>query len=745
METSSAGTHGNDNVGDQRSYPPEGEAIAFEGLTKQTSLPSESPKGVEPGEASDGLQIATELSSPHRRLRISALPLPLIFLGILTGVTGVGAGAFWRLLSLPPLPTCKTIDATVEESDRLYCAEQAIRAGEPGALLAGLRLVKTWPTDSPLFTRAQGLAAEWSDALLTVARISAEKDKLEEAITLAKTIPVNVPIYDEARQAIATWETLKNRAKTTEEKAIQALKRQQWYAAERQIALLADIGGGKNVQRSLQLKQRLKNERLAYLKLQPVRHFIKAGRFADMETVNRMVQRAQQIPPDSYVRALANREVDRIVAGVNKIVSQRLANQDFAGAVAIASAFPKTVAAPTLVRDILAYQQAAPLRQATLTNQSISQRLFQLWAVLPQLQRIQSNSLVYPKVKELLPTLQNQMQDLTRLHAATAVASKKESPSFQQAIQMAAAVQPNRPYRVFAQSLIARWQKDLQYVQDRPILQQAEARAATTTIAGLQEGIQIARKIAPNRVLRADAEAAIARWTRLIQIQEDRPILQQAQAQAQQGNLKPAIQLASKIGPNRALSPQATTVIQRWTGLIQMAEDRPVLTRARTLAARGSLGGAINVASQIAPGRALYGEARSAIAQWAGQIEAIRQAERQRQLELAQRAEAARRAALRPVEVVDRAEPNAAEPRSTRRPSTVEAPAEVKPIRSRRRRAVVEPPAPKPAPAPPPAPAPEPPPKPVQEAPVELPPAEPAPAPAPNPVVVPTVPELPPP
>jgi hypothetical protein len=564
-------------------------------------------------------------------------------------------------------------------------------------------MVKAWSGDSPLLPRAHLLAARWSEAVLTHARLAAEKAKLADAIALAKEIPANVPAYQEAQAEIAIWEALKNRSATLEAKIMQALKQQQWGAAEHQIEALSQLGGQANGARAFQWQQRLRSERRAFEQLQPLRQFVKAGNFVDMSGVRWALQQIKQIPKDTYVATLANQEAQRIVAGVAAAMTQRLRTGNLPEAVRLARAFPPTVAAPSVVRDILWYERAQTLSNLNLSEQSLSQRLFQLWAVIPQLRLIKSDSPLYGSVTQLLPQLEAQLQDLTHLHAATAVASKQQVADYRQAIQLAEAVALGRPLRIQAQTLIARWQKDLQYTEDSPLLRRAEQAAATATPTGLKAGIELARQIPPGRVLRQDAEAAIARWTRLIQIQEDRPALQQAQALAQAGKLQAAIQLAQTVRSDRALYPQAQQVIQRWTGLIQTAEDRPILTRAQALADQGALGAAINVAAQIAPKRVLYGKAQGLIGQWSAQIEAIRQAELARQAATARKAEAARQVAGQ--------EP--APGRIPRQRNVSVAPAPRKPIES----PVLEPP--------PPA--------------VELPAAE------PEPIVVPTEPVAPPP
>lgn len=102
--------------------------------------------------------------------------------------------------------------------------------------------------------------------------------------------------------------------------------------------------------------------------------------------------------------------------------------------------------------------------------------------------------------------------------------------------------------------------------------------------------------------------------------------MDKAQALAKQGKLNEAIAVAEKIQPNRALYNQAQTGINDWKNKLRDAEiaaDQPILDRAYGLAARQRLTMAIEVASQIAPDRALYDEAQAAIDIWTDERDSI--------------------------------------------------------------------------------------------------------------------------
>ena len=151
----------------------------------------------------------------------------------------------------------------------------------------------------------------------------------------------------------------------------------------------------------------------------------------------------------------------------------------------------------------------------------------------------------------------------------------------------------------------------------------ARQSAKPGTIPALESAIAEASKISLDRALRSEAQSDIFDWQQEIQVIEDRPLLDAAVALADLGQLPEAIAEARKIQPGRALHHRAQTLIEEWTAAIQIAEDQPILDEAKDLAYIGSLSAAINLASQIAPGRALYDEAQQAIGLWKAEREYI--------------------------------------------------------------------------------------------------------------------------
>ena len=114
-------------------------------------------------------------------------------------------------------------------------------------------------------------------------------------------------------------------------------------------------------------------------------------------------------------------------------------------------------------------------------------------------------------------------------------------------------------------------------------------------------------------------DQAIAEWSRQIQILEDQPTLDLARTFAQKNNLSSAIQTAQQIRPGRVLRGEAEEAIITWTLQLQIAEDKPLLEAANALATQGRFSLAIQTVAQIKPNRPLYDEAKEAIARWTAQ------------------------------------------------------------------------------------------------------------------------------
>jgi hypothetical protein len=347
----------------------------------------------------------------------------------------------------------------------------------------------------------------------------------------------------------------------------------------------------------------------------------------DIQVLGRAIALAEQINPETYAYTAAKSEIDRWMASLYQAVAGQLTpTTSLEGAKATVQRLPRGVPIPD-VKDILWFSRAQPLVTETVPRGPLVQQLWHLWLTYSQVNQIRPNSPLYKQSQTMLPRLQQQIQDVTQLTVADTLASAWQIPTFQLAIQVAQGIRPDRPRRIHAQTLISMWQKDIERVQDRPHLIQAQQLAMAGSPEALRQAIAAARQILTGRPLYAEAQKEITQWNRQIQLIEDEPILKQARTLAKRQRLDDAMQVASRIRPGRVLYQEAQTAITTWRIEIETAADQPLLDRAYNLAAEGQLTAAINLASQIRPGRSLYRQAQSAIATWNAQQPKARQSQ----------------------------------------------------------------------------------------------------------------------
>ncbi len=212
--------------------------------------------------------------------------------------------------------------------------------------------------------------------------------------------------------------------------------------------------------------------------------------------------------------------------------------------------------------------------------------------------------------------LKEKSQDLTILANAQSQVWKDSVPSLEDAIAQAQRIGRDRPLYGKAQKLIVRWQQEIEALAT---LEKARSLAQGGSNSDLSAAIAQTAQISTSNPRWGQVNKETQAWTERVQTTEDRPILDQATAVAAAGDvnaLQAAIQIASQIRPGRALYAEAQGKVADWTGQIQRYQDQPTLDRAREQAGMGDLDGAIATASAIANGRSLYADAQADIRDW---------------------------------------------------------------------------------------------------------------------------------
>jgi len=258
-------------------------------------------------------------------------------------------------------------------------------------------------------------------------------------------------------------------------------------------------------------------------------------------------------------------------------------------------------------------------------NEILLQRGLELWYEAKLDQAIDLGQLVanYPDLK----TEANHLVTLSQARKRAIISTPAWEPTIPhlwhltQAVEIAHQIKPESQFYPQAASSIESWNQQL---EDLKQIHYAQMAADSRTKGGYQYAIQQAKQIGEDRPRRLQAQTLSAHWQKEIERIEDRPHLVVAKQLAASGltdDLKYAIARAQQIAPDRALHGEAQSLIYQWRSDLQAIEDRPILREARQLADEGNLQGAINTASQIRSGRSLYGQAQRAIARWRSELE----------------------------------------------------------------------------------------------------------------------------
>jgi hypothetical protein len=549
---------------------------------------------------------------------------PSLWVVLLTG-SGIFCGwALWWLARIPPVPDCEQITPFHAARDLLYCAKAQARTGEPNNLTQSVHLTADWPRTHANYEEAQEVLKDASEQILVLANRLVQEGRIEDAKQLAGEIPLGTPLRQTAQAMIYEWQQNWQQGQDIESQIYAALGEQNWQQAQAQMQALKALKGDYWLStRSAFWQRQFQLEQSAWNQLQSARKTAQSGQPEDLKqalTLAHAIDLRSQVWGDAeaYVtewsKALLTAGLQQWQAG----------NQ--AAALELVRGVPSNLADTPDGQALIRVSQAKELMAAASPEgQWINpqyRQMLALMAALNAMEQVPADSAFAAAIEDA-QTWPQELEDLRQLKFAQVVSTLGLRPAYEWSIAQAQRIDPERPRRIQGQTMIAEWQIRIQRLEDRPILRQAQQLAKPGTIADLQAAIAEASKVELGRSLRVEAQTLIAAWQQEIQVIEDRPILDTAVALANQGKLREAIEAARKIESGRALHSRARDLILDWTTTIQIAEDKPILDEAKDLAYVGSLSAAINMASQIAPGRALYDEAQRAIALWKAEREYI--------------------------------------------------------------------------------------------------------------------------
>ncbi|MBD2252833.1 chromosome segregation ATPase [Nostoc parmelioides] len=525
---------------------------------------------------------------------------------------GIGFLAMAMLLKLPSAPNCPAIFwPLASASVRIHCAQLAASKQTVDDLLQAIALVKQLPQDHPLRGEADRFLEEWSRDVLELADESFQAGNLEQAIATAKKIPEDLTAYKLVDEQITKWQTIWSKAQGIYADAEEELRQQRWQSAFMVASQLLRVDN----KYWASAKYDELNDIITSSK-EDVDKLDKAQRLANSKEVDNLLEAiklAESIEQKSYLYRKAQESIPAFGRKMLELAQAKMDARDADTALEIARQIPESTGLQTEVEDFIALGDAR--RNAWLGN------IAGLETAISQAQQINASRPNYDQAQQLISRWQLEIEDVARLEKAQGLANQGTINDLVAAIAEAQMIPGSNPRGSEARQNINRWQSQVETIEDRPYLDRAEQIALLDDVNSLQAAIAEAGQIRQGRALYPEARRRIRTWVSKVQRIQDQPYLDQAREFAARGDLSAAINAAQTIASSgRALSGEAQTAIDDWRSQIRARDN---WNRAREVAAAGTspaLAEAIRIANQVSNNSILRMDANIAIDQWGQQI-----------------------------------------------------------------------------------------------------------------------------
>jgi len=194
--------------------------------------------------------------------------------------------------------------------------------------------------------------------------------------------------------------------------------------------------------------------------------------------------------------------------------------------------------------------------------------------------------------------------------------------NLEDAIAEAEKLTPEDQLYAQAQQLITRWSLE---IEDAKHFEQAKQFAQGRNITSYNAAISELKLIPKGNPRYSKAQQQINQWRGEIRIIEDRPIIARAKELAAPANVtawRRAIAEINLVSSRSPLYREARKYAGRWQSSIERVEDKPILDRAISLGNLKNYEQAIQTARQIKSGRALSSQARQKITLWQQEVKA---------------------------------------------------------------------------------------------------------------------------
>jgi hypothetical protein len=489
---------------------------------------------------------------------------------------GVGFLATWQLLNMQKSPNCPKIFWPIASASlRLYCAQLSADSRTVPGLLEAIALVEALPEDHPLRSQVNQQVEEWARDILNLAEKDYQAGNLEQAIAKARQIPNNMAVAAIIEERIAKWQGTWTEGNDILSKLEENLRASNWNQSFRLAVDLLNL----NNEYWATVKY---NEAIAKItvaredssKLDNAFNLFARG---GLDNWFKVIEEARKIQASSYAYQEAQKLIGKTEDKLKEYAERLIEQKQWQALRDLANESPEDLKIKADITDWSVLSTAA-LDAETGTVDGLE-------AGILGLEQIDPSRPLHQTALAMKERWQLQVQDVKILSEARDLAQAGTIEQYSAAIAKAGEVPRNNPLWSQAQQEIGSWNRQIQVIEDRPILERAQEIALPSDINSLSSAIIQARAIGKNRALYRDAQREIRGWQVRIERMEDQPILDQAQALANLKDYSTAIETANQIPPSRALSSEVSQNIRRWRRELRSRQN---LQQANQLAATGT-------------------------------------------------------------------------------------------------------------------------------------------------------------
>lgn len=527
---------------------------------------------------------------------------------------GAGLLAVASLFRLSAQPNCLSVFwLTASASERLYCAEVTASKQTVDDLLKAIDLVNALPKDHPLRTEINRQIEKWSQDILKLGESAFQEGKLEDAVAIARKVPSDVPAYPLVEKQIQQWQSVWSEAENIYQTAEGFIRKEDWNQAFRQATLLLDVGNTYwETVKYEEIRNIIQTSRSDGNKLAKARSVAQQG---GLENLLAAIKLAGEIGPNSYLSEAATKAVAEFSKKILDIAETQLKAGKWQEAMDIANKIPESANLKEEVKDFSELARAASLAgDGTVKG---------LEAAIKAAQKLGSNRPLNGKAQDFVNRWQQEIADVKMLERARQLAAPGGVNDLKAAIAQIQGIGQSNPRGEEAQKQLGVWTRQVELIEDTPLLQQAEQLANAGDVKSLEVAIAQAKRIGQGRALYEQAQNKIQEWTRRSEQFQDQPLLDQARQLAGDGNLAAAVDLAERIAPGRALYEEARANIRKWQDRLQGEQSLQTARQAAQAGTADALETAIMLADRIPASSSLRGQAEEVINEWSQRILAI--------------------------------------------------------------------------------------------------------------------------